>query len=131
MNEKFPTIEDFTVRLVDSDEGGKHIELASESEGPLAGFPAWDHADRDLRHFIQSDIPLGTREEPYEDRDEGWQIAIFEHGGWVFVAQADNGRNTAFRVRSDQYRGAWTKLIERFNPAVELDDLFDDSGTVQ
>ena len=129
MNDSFKTIEDFAVRLVDSDDGGKHIELASESEGALAGFPAWDHADRDLRHFIDADIPIGSREEPYEDRDEGWQIAIFEHGGWVYVAQGDGGRNTAFRVRTDTYLGAWRRLIERFNPALSVEDLFDDDAT--
>jgi hypothetical protein len=127
MTETFRTIEDFTVRLIDTDEGGKHIELASESEGALAGFPAWDHADRDLRHFIRTDIPLGSREEPYEDVDESWRIAIFEHGGWVFVAQQEDGRNTAFRVKTARYLGAWQTLIDRFNPSLALDDLFDDS----
>ena len=127
MTESFRTIDDFTVRLIDAGDGGKHIELASESEGPLAGFPAWDHADRDLRHFIQSDIPIGSREEPFEDADEAWRIAIFEHGGWVYVAQHDDGRNTAFRVKTERYLGAWMKLIERFNPSLALDDLFDES----
>lgn len=127
MAEDFPTIEDFVVRLSAEDEGGRHIEFASESGGRLAGFPAWDHADRDLRHFIASDVPLGTREEPYEDRDESWRIAIFEHGGWVYVAEGDGLRNAAFRVRAEKYTSAWMRLIERFNPAVSLEDLFDDS----
>ena len=123
----FRTIEDFAVRLADSDEGGKHVELVSQSEGRLAGFPAWDHADRDLRHFIESDIPLGTREEPYEDREEGWQIAIFEHGGWVYVAEGDGTGAAAFRVRTERYMAAWQALIDRFNPSVPLEDLFNQS----
>ena len=131
MNDRYPTVDDFVVRLVDGEEGGKHIELASEAGGRLAGFPAWDHADRDLRHFIQSDIPLGSREEPYEDRDESWQIAIFEHAGWVYVAEGDGARNAAFRVRTEDYVGAWTRLIDRFNPAVPLDDLFGGDEQVQ
>jgi hypothetical protein len=49
-------------------EGGLHIAMMSRTRGHLAGFPAWDHADRDLRHF--TDIPLGTEEEPFEDADE-------------------------------------------------------------
>ena len=121
---EFRTIDDFVIRLVDSGEGGQHVELASESLGRLAGFPAWDHADRDLRHFIASDIPMGTREEPYEDRDEDWQIAIFEHGGWVYIAQAEGKTATAFRVDTERYRAVWKALIDRFNPAVGLDDLF-------
>jgi hypothetical protein len=123
----FRTIEDFTVRLAASDEGGKHIELVSAAEGRLAGFPAWDHADRDLKHFIESDIPVGTREEPYQDRDEDWQIAIFEHDGWVYVAEAHANVNRAFRVRTERYMAAWRAVIDRFNPAVPLDDLFNQS----
>lgn len=121
----FRTVEDFAVRLIDSDDGGKHVEMVSEREGRLAGFPAWDHADRDLRHFIQSDIPLGTREEPYEDREDSWRIAIFEHGGWVYIAEAEGKAAGAFRVPRERYLGAWQALIDRFNPALALDDLFD------
>jgi hypothetical protein len=120
----FQTIDDFVVRLVDSGETGKHVELGSVSLGRLAGFPAWDHADRDLRHFIESDIPLGTREQPYEDSDEGWRIAIFEHGGWVYIAQAEGETASAFRVETERYRAVWRALIDRFNPAMGLDDLF-------
>jgi hypothetical protein len=127
MSEKFKTIDDFTVRLIETPDGGRQIELASEASGRLAGFPAWEHADRDLRHFIRGDIPLGTREEPFEDRDEDWRIAIFEHGGWVYVAEGTDDGNTAFRVRTTEYFTAWEDLIDQFNPALELDDLFDDT----
>jgi hypothetical protein len=126
MSEKYKTIEDFLVRLVDTGDGGKHIELASEANGRLAGFPAWDHADRDLKHFIRGDIPLGTREEPFEDRDQGWRIAVFEHGGWVYVAEGSEEGNSAFRVRTGEYLLAWQELIDQFNPALELNDLFDE-----
>ena len=130
MTHKFTTIDDFAVRLVDTEDGGKHIELASETQGRLAGFPAWDHADRDLKHFIRGDIPLGTREEPFEDRDQAWRIAIFEHGGWVYVAEGSDDGNTAFRVRTVEYLTAWQDLIDQFNPALELDDLFSDTEPV-
>ena len=56
----FPDITDFAVTLVDAGEAGKHIEMTSASRGRLAGFPVWDHAARDLRHFVASDVPLGT-----------------------------------------------------------------------
>lgn len=127
MTSKFKTIDDFAVRLIDTEDGGKHIELASESQGRLAGFPAWDHADRDLKHFIRGDIPMGTREEPFEDRDEDWRIAIFEHGGWVYVAEGGGEGTVAFRVRTVEYIGAWQDLIDRFNPALELEDLFQET----
>ena len=128
---EFRTVEHFTIRLVDSDTAGKQLEFAGDGRR-LAGFPAWEHADRDLRHFIQSDIPIGTREEPYEDRDEEWQIAIFEHGGWVYVAETEGqGTATAFRVPADRYLAAWRAIIDRFNPAMGLEDLFKEDSEIQ
>ena len=115
-----PTIRDFGVGLEDSDEGGKHLVFVS---GPkrLAHFPAWDHADRDLRHFVPSDVPLGTMDEPYEDFDEGWEIAIFEKGGFVYVIENE----TKFRVPTDRYVQAWAAIIDAHNPITPLDDVDD------
>lgn len=127
MIEDFRTIDDFSVVLADTAGGGKHIEFVSVSQGRLAGFPAWEHADRDLRHFILSDIPSGTREEPYEDRDDDWRIAIFEHAGWVYIAEAHGPKTVAFRVAAGRYLAAWKSLIDRFHPSIAVDDLFDDS----
>jgi hypothetical protein len=106
------TVDDFTVLLVESEESGQQLEYRSASRGRLAGFPAWEHVDRDLRHFISEDIPNGTRTEPYEDRDEEWHIAIFEEDGWVHVDE--NGAQ--FRVRADDYTRVWNALIDEFNP---------------
>jgi hypothetical protein len=121
----FPVIDDFHVKLVDTAEGGKHVELASAARGRLAGFPAWDHADRDLRHFVASDVPIGSVVEPYDDRDEAWRILIFEEGGWIYVAEGDNPNATAFastfRVRRERYLQAWAALIDQFNPITPLD----------
>lgn len=122
----FPVIDDFSVKLVDTAEGGKHVELTSAAHGRLAGFPAWDHADRDLRHFVAADVPLGSVEEPYDDRDEAWRILIFEEGGWIYVAEGDEPNATGFamkfRVRRERYLQAWAALIDQFNPITPLDD---------
>ena len=123
----FPIIDDFAVTLAEYDEGGKHVEFVSASHGLLAHFPAWDHADRDLRHFVPSDVPLGTRDEPYDDRDEGWRILIFDHAGWVYVAEGASPNATDFisffRVNLDRYIAAWAALIDQFNPITPLDAL--------
>ena len=125
----YPVVADFVVRLSEEDEGGKHLEFASAEHGRLAGFPAWDHADRDLRHFVASDVPFGSLHEPYDDRDEGWRIAIFEHAGWVYVAEGDSPdateANNRFRVRSDRYMQAWAALIDLYNPITPLDEPAD------
>lgn len=97
---------------MDSEESGKQIEYRSATRGRLAHFPAWEHVDRDLRHFIADDVPNGTATEPYEDRDDDWRIVIFEDDGFVYVAEND----AEFRVSADLYRETWTALIDEYNP---------------
>jgi hypothetical protein len=117
-----PTVEDFAVRLTDD----HRLEMISRSAGRVAWFPAWEHADRDLRHFIAADVPLGAIDEPYEDADEGWRIRIFEHAGWVYIFEADapDAKEFArsFRVRTDVYVKAWAVIIDLFNPITPLDE---------
>lgn len=106
--ESFPVIRDFSVSMRDVPDTGKHIEFVSESRGPLAWFPAWDHADRDLRHFVPGDVPLGTIDEPFEDADDEWRLMLFEHGGFVYVLEGDSPRAADFprwfRVPRGRYR---------------------------
>lgn len=85
-----PPITDFFLTLREEGEGGLHIEMMSRTRGRLAGFPAWDHADRDLRHFILDDIPLGTEDEPFQDADEAWRIVILPRGLDVFILEGDS-----------------------------------------
>jgi hypothetical protein len=112
------TIEDFEVRIAGED---RVVVFASVARGELARFPAWERADRDLRHFVLDDIPTGSRAEPFVDADEGWRITIFESGGHVYVHENDG---EGFRVPRDAYFAAWEKLIARYNPAIPLDELF-------
>ena len=122
----FPVIRDFAVTLRDSHEGGRHLEFTSASRGRLAGFPAWDHADRDLRHFTPADVPYGTLDIPYEDADEGWRIVIFERGGFVHVLEGSAARAEDFalffRVPRERYLAAWAAVIDAYNPVMPLDD---------
>lgn len=107
---------DFGVVLRDTGEGGQHIFFARPDGMPLAHFPAWDHADRDLRHFVAADVPIGSIDAPYEDADEGWRITIFEHEGFVYVQENE----TRFRVPRDSYLQAWAFVIDAFNPIMPL-----------
>ena len=116
--DSFPIVDDFVVTLVDTPESGQQLEYRSASRGRLAHFPAWEHVDRDLRHFIAEDIPNGTRDEPYVDVDEAWRIEIFEEDGWVYVTENDS----RFRVRTERYIREWTTLIDAFNPISPLDE---------
>jgi hypothetical protein len=111
------TIDDFEVRIAGDD---RVIVFASAARGELARFPAWERADRDLRHFADDDIPTGSRDEPFVDADEGWRIEIFETGEHVYVVE--NGRR--FRVPRGDYFAAWEALIARYNPSLSLEELF-------
>lgn len=107
--DEYPIVDDFSVRLTDD----HRIEFASAEHGRMAWFPEWEHADRDLRHFIAADVPLGTIDEPFTDAgDDGWSISIFEQAGWVYVEEG----NSLFRVRTERYVQAWAALIDLFNP---------------
>jgi hypothetical protein len=119
-------IPDFYLTLDEAPEGGLHIQLMSRTRGHLAGFPAWDHADRDLRHFTHDDIPLGTDDEPFEDADEAWRIVILAQGKDVFILEGDAPRGELtrrYRIPRDQYLAAWEELIAEYHPARSLEDV--------
>ncbi|MEO8033459.1 MAG: hypothetical protein ABI837_03435 [Acidobacteriota bacterium] len=120
-----PIISDFEVVVRDG-----LIEFLDGEGQRLAWFPAWEHADRDLRHFIAADVPFGSVDEPYEDGDEGWAIRIFLDGAFVHVMEADGPDATnfprAFRVPRDTYLEAWARVIDEHNPILPLDAVLPD-----
>jgi hypothetical protein len=118
-------IADFFLTLREEEEGGLHIEMMSRSRGRLAGFPAWDHADRDLRHFTPDDIPLGDLE-PFEDADEGWRIVIVASARDVFILEGDAPHGELirrYRIPRDQYLTAWNELMVQYHPPLALEDV--------
>lgn len=123
----FPVIDDFSVVVTEDD--ARTVEFHSATHGRLAGFPAWEYADRDLRHFTPSDVPLGTIDEPFDDRDEEWRMLLFGEAGWIYVLEGDSPTATEFprwfRVPTGRYVQAWAALIDFFNPPKALDDSDD------
>lgn len=117
--EDIPLHESFDVVVRDG-----YLEFHGGDGERLAWFPAWEHADRDLRHFVPADVPLGTSDEPYDDVDEAWRITIFEHAGFVYVFEADNPHATdysrSYRIPRDAYLEAWARLIDEYNPISPL-----------
>jgi hypothetical protein len=96
----------------------------SPSLGELAGFPYWDNAERDMRHFVAEDVPLGSRTEPVEDADVDWQIVIFEYRGFVYVLEGSAPHTETFdvwfRVPRDRYIAEWARVIDQSNPIEPL-----------
>ena len=101
------------------------VEFVDGDGKRLAWFPAWENADRDLKHFIATDVPLGTIDSPYEDFDDHWRISIFEHDGFVYIFEGDDPHAESFarrfRVPRDTYIRAWAELITEHNPIDLLD----------
>ena len=120
----FPVIDDFAIDLRETEDAGQHIHFVSPRHGELASFPYWDNVERDMRHFVSEDVPLGSIEEPVDDADEDWQIVIFEHRGFVYVLEGSEPHATAFdvwfRVPSDRYIEEWARVIDHFNPVAPL-----------
>jgi hypothetical protein len=119
-------VADFKIELRD-----RKIEYLDGEGRHLARFPAWEYADRDLIHFIASDVPLGSVDRPFEDSDEGWSIVIIEHEGYVYILEGDDQGEEyprRFRVSRDAYLRAWAELLHRFNPVLSLEELLANAG---
>ena len=120
----FPIISDFAIELRESQDFGQHIYFVSPSRGELASFPYWDNVERDMRHFVAEDVPLGSLDEPVDDADEDWQIVIFEHGGFVHMMEGSEPHATSFdvwfRVPTARYIEEWARVIDEFNPIEPL-----------
>ena len=122
--DEFPTIGDFAIELRESEEFGQHLHFVSASRGELAGFPYWDNVERDMRHFVAEDVPLGSIDQPVDDADVDWQIVIFEHLGFVYVLEGAQPHTIRFdvwfRVPRDRYIAEWARVIDEFNPIEPL-----------
>lgn len=111
----FQWINDFQIEMRDCGKLGIHLDLISTSQGKLAGFPWWDHADADLRTMKSDEIPLGTTSFPFNDLEQGWEILIWENKGFIFIAENNDPCSKEysvwFRVDKEMYLQAWQKVI--------------------
>ena len=102
------------------------LEFRSGDER-VAHFPAWEHVERDLRHFALIDIPTGSPAEPYDDRDDSWHLSVYEDEGFVYILEGDDPASDTFtrqwRVPANVYFAAWEEVIRQFHPAMDLDGL--------
>ncbi len=86
--DSFPVIDDFSIELRQTvPKFGNHLFFVSAANGDLISFPWWDHVERDLQRWTQRNIPLGTKDKPFYDLEQGWQVVIFEERPWVYVLQ--------------------------------------------
>jgi hypothetical protein len=127
--QKFPLIEDFEVILErmeivpENAKGasripfGYHVYFFSPSRGYIAGFPWWDHAEKDLQRDTFT-IPLGDFQHPYTNLEQGWKIMIIKHDAFIYVLEADfdrmeiEGYRTWFKVAEQTYLNQWQSAIQ-------------------
>jgi len=117
----FPLVDDFTVRVKQTEVFGLHLYFQSEQLGQLASFPWWDNVEKDLPQYDSSKIPVGTLEAPFDDCEQSWQIIIFKKEDHVYIMQGqDPGCGkfaTWFRVALERYYDEWMTVLRQFNSA--------------
>lgn len=137
--EAFPTVEGFALALRNCGSLGYHIDLVDGDGRVLAGFPWWDNAEVALKILQPAEFPKGTRDVPFDDLEQGWQIYIFEEGSFVYLLEGDDACCTEFRswfrVRTADYLRAWSEATARAQQdrrtAVTLAQAFAAKGEVQ
>ncbi|MDB4979129.1 MAG: hypothetical protein JWM56_1315 [Candidatus Peribacteria bacterium] len=115
--EPFPLVDDFEIRLHETENFGMHVAFSSSALGIISTFPWWDNVEMDIPAMTQETFPCGTLEKPYDDMEEGWQILIFAVEGFVYVLQGAEPGCTTFhtwyKVEKNRYFQAWEKVKER------------------
>lgn len=112
----FPLINDFTVRLIDTEIFGKQVDYFSPKEGVLTSFPWWDNVDMDIKNWTVKNIPLGTAETPFDDLEQGWQVLIFQDGIYVYILEGDEPGceefSSWYKVSLEKYTEEWQKVLD-------------------
>jgi hypothetical protein len=121
---EFLLIEDFQVILEEVRPAkkkrstlGYHIRFFSPSRGYIANFPWWDDVEKGMLRDDFS-IPLGDFMTPFSDLEQGWEIVIAEHDGYVYVLQGQfdqspiKGYTIWFKVPKSLYLSKWQETIQ-------------------
>lgn len=111
----FPLAPGFAIKLRDCASLGYHLDFVDGEGARLAGFPWWDHVEVALKTLDLANIPRGTRDAPFDDLEQGWQILIFEEGSFVYVLEGNapccREFPRWFKVKTEDYVAAWSAAI--------------------
>ena len=110
---EFPVVEDFVVVLSD------HVtEIRLEYQAPSVeisvSFPWWNHSVDEMRTWGPEEFPCGSLNEPFWDRDQGWNLLIWLVEDRIFIAEGDGEADVYqrwFAVSAELYRSEWTRAI--------------------
>lgn len=128
-HDAFPRARDFAVEATDEAVGDGADRLSWTVLRYLVRswdldvvFPWWDRSREQMREWTVADVPQGSIESPYTDRDEGWSLLIWRAGDDVFIMEGDGSEDHDdppvyqrwFVVPYDLYRSGWEAAIEGF-----------------
>jgi hypothetical protein len=124
----FPLATDFSIKMSEAFDFGKHLWFQSETYGSLTTFPWWDKVNIDMQKQPDDFNLLGTFENPHDDLEQGWQILIFEKDNFVYIMQGDEPRTKEFsiwyKVTKEKYLEEWRKIVrEAKENSYETDSL--------
>lgn len=108
----FPLIDDFQVLPEKSRTFGYQLEFESKKKGRLGGLPYWEHVEQ---RICRDDFEIPCKY--FEDKDQGWEILIFEHDALVYILEGDLDRPEVgyerwCRVKKKHYLEQWQQTIK-------------------
>lgn len=120
----FPKAEDFIVdlRVAGSETSLRYL---APSLGIVITFPWWNRTVGEIRNWTSSEIPCGSINSPYWDRDQGWALLIWRSHDQIHIAEGDRqaeGDDEGeiyerwFAVSEDIYWSEWEKAIKGISP---------------
>ncbi|MDD6207015.1 MAG: hypothetical protein PUB10_00640 [Clostridiales bacterium] len=103
---------DFYIKTWDGEEG-LCMAFSDKKLGDFVTFPYWDDVNLMFAGMEEDEIPMGTKEKPFLDEAEDWQLLIFADGAYVYIFTETKNPDCFFsgKVEKKQYRNAWKKLI--------------------
>lgn len=129
---QFPIIEGFRLDFEEASPGcGMNIVMRDVAGKYLAGF-IFHNAEKMVPTHGAPHFPLGPANWPYSDGDQGWDLRIWESGGFVYVVEGrgepdSDTFDVHFRVPLGVYLSGWKRLGDEAAGTKEVFDNLDDA----
>lgn len=109
----FPFVDDFEILPEKRRRYGYHLYFESKKTDFVSGFPWWDHVENDI---CREDFEIPCKY--FEDKDQGWEILIFEYDELVYILEGDSDHPEAgyqrwCKVEKRRYLEQWQLAISR------------------
>ncbi|APR76805.1 Hypothetical protein A7982_02152 [Minicystis rosea] len=103
-----------------------YVYFASPTLGWLGGFAWWSTFGQSLVTEGMRAVPRGSMEHPWNDLEQGWEMLLWEHDGYVYVAEGGEVTSRARRSLDGTRRSfhCWFRVplplyLERFEALIE------------